>query len=600
MTAPEFSPREETTERLDVDALERELSAAEALLVLLEEEGVDCIFGVPGGPLTSLFEAISRRSRIRFVLARHEAGAAFMAAAHTLVTGRLAVVCGTSGPGATNALTGVAVAKTNSLPVLFLSGQVSTASFGTGAIQESSSLGVDVVRLFEPVTKLSVMVPAAERLVPTIRHALRVALGGRRGPVHVSLPANFLGATVKLGPLAPVGYRSSSSVVDPEAVNEIADWLARAARPVFLLGHGVRAAGAEEEILAVARLLGAKIVSTPKAKGCVDEGDPRFAGILGFGGHASADVALGAADLVVVWGSSLNEFVLQGSPLPCPRTTPIVQVDIDPAMIGNRVPVARGIVSDARAFALELAVFLGDRDEAPSGLVRVSSIPPAEGPRSLPPPPVPAGETRVSPREVVRELGRVLEPNDFLFVDIGTATLWALHHHKVRQPGTFFTDLGFGCMGTAVAGAVGAALAFPSRRTVALVGDGAFAMHGFEVHTAVDERLPVTWVVLNNQGHGMVYQGDQLMRGRDLGASRFARGFDAATVARGLGAETFVVRRPEELHGALVAACAVEGPSLVEVHVRLDEEPPTLKARVRGLAEYIGRPAAFQGRDPGA
>lgn len=593
MRAPEFSSREDTTERIDGDAVLRELPAAEALLVLLEREGVDCVFGVPGGPLTSLFEAIAERSRVRFVLARHEAGAAFMAAAHALVTGRLAVVCGTSGPGATNALTGVAVAKTNGLPVLVLSGQVSTGSFGTGAIQESSSFGIDLVRLFEPVTKLSVMVPSVERFVPTLRHAIRTALGGRRGPVHVSLPANFLGSLVKVSALAPSAYRSSSRVVDAEAASEIAEWLATATHPVFVVGHGVRSAAAEEEVLLVARMVGAKVVTTPKAKGTIDERDPRFSGVLGFGGHSSADVALGEADLVVVWGSSLNEFVLQGAPLPCRSGTPIVQIDIDPETLGRSVSLARGVVSDARSFAVELAVFLGDREEAPSGLVRVSSMPPPNAPAknsSLPP----SGRDGVSSREVVLELGRTLAPTDFLFVDIGTATLWALHHFRVRQRGTFFTDLGFGCMGTAVAGAVGAALAEPNRRTVALVGDGAFAMHGFEVHTAVDQRLPVTWVVLNNQGHGMVYQGDQLMRGRDLGASRFGHAFDAAAVARALGAEAFVVRTREELGGALAAALATEGPSLVEVHVRLDEEPPTLKARVRGLAEYIGKPAAFQ------
>lgn len=572
------------------------LPAVDAILALLENNGVDCIYGVPGGPLTALFESIQRRSSIRFVLARHEAGAAFMAASHALVTGKLAVACGTSGPGATNALTGIAMAKTNCLPVLFLSGQVSTSSFGTGAIQESSVFATDLVGIFAPVTKLSAQIPAPERVVSTIELAIRTATSGRKGPVHLNLPANYLTTTIEVeAARLAEPILDSTKVVAPSAVPYLERELHEAKRPVFLVGHGVRCSGAGDEILALAYAVGARIVTTPKGKGTIAETEPCFAGIVGFGGHDSATATLADADCLIVFGSSLDEFVLQGQPLGTREGCPILQVDIDPTAIGRGQRVTKGFVADVRTLARELLAILGHR-EAPlleSGRVRVmygGAFPEREPDTSS------RKAQAVSPRSVIETLNATMSPDDLLYVDIGTTTLWAIHHFEVRRPGTFFTDLGFGCMGTAVAGAVGAALANPGRRTVALVGDGAFAMHGFEVHAAVDLGLPITWIVVNNQGHGMVYQGDQLMKGRDLGVSRFRQSIDIASVAYGLRAASFSVYDSAELEMSFRAALTSEGPSVVDIEVALDEVPPTLQKRVEGLAAYMGRTPNFKTR----
>jgi acetolactate synthase-1/2/3 large subunit len=193
----------------------------------------------------------------------------------------------------------------------------------------------------------------------------------------------------------------------------------------------------------------------------------------------------------------------------------------------------------------------------------------------------------LKPQRLIKELRQAMPDDAMLFVDNGTSIIWGVHYFEVRQPHTFFIDLGLASMGAAVAGVVGGALASKGRRTVALVGDAAFAMNGFEVHTAVDERLPIIWIVLNNNGHGMVHQGDQLMRGRDLGASQFKQPLDSASIGRSLGARGVRITTPAELQRALVDAFLHDGPSVLDVVVDPEEVAPTLARRVQTLANFM-------------
>ncbi len=293
------------------------LPAAEALLDILESEGVEYIFGVPGGPLTGLFEAMADRRRIRLVLAKHEGGAAFMAASYARVPGTSRFCCGTSGPGATNALTGVASAHADSLPVLMLTGQVSTGVFGKGAIQESSAFGIDLVQLFEPVTKLSAMLPSAERIPDTIRAAIRTAMTGRPGAVHISMPADMMRRPVRHETLRPEQYRVSAHTVDIDAVERAARLLATARRPYLLAGHGVALARASDALLDLARAFQIPVATSPRER-CVSRESPALARGARLGGHELAERYLRSPDLdlLLVVGSSLNEFVTNAWTLP--------------------------------------------------------------------------------------------------------------------------------------------------------------------------------------------------------------------------------------------------------------------------------------------
>ena len=566
-----------------------QIPAIHAVLELLEAEGVEYIFGVPGGPLTALFEALQERGKIKLVLAKHEGGAAFMAASHARVRGGLAVCCGTTGPGATNALTGIASAHADSLPVLFLTGQVGTNVFGKGAIQESSSFGIDLVALFKPVTKLSAMFPSVDRIPDLMRTAIRTAKNGRPGAVHLNMPANFLRRPVQMKALR-AAPQAVSHAVDMAAIASTGELHMHARRPCLLAGHGVELGGGADALLQFARAARVPVMTSPKGKGVFPETDPLSIGVLGFGGHERAEKYLqsGEIDLLLVVGSSLNEFVTNAWTLPIAGAHKLVQIDIDATMIGRNYPVDVAVAGDAGAAlreltrrALEGAERMSKRDSGPLNLVRETT------PRYLAEASITSDSVPLKPQRLMKELRQIMPDDALLFVDNGTSIIWGVHYFEIRQPRTFYIDLGLASMGAAVAGVVGGALAAPGRRSVALVGDAAFAMNGFEVHTAVDERLPIIWVVLNNNGHGMVRQGDQLMRGRDLGASQFKHALDSASVARALGARGIRVTTPAELQRALVDAFLHDGPTVIDAVIDADEVAPTLARRVQTLANFM-------------
>jgi len=553
------------------------------MLEILEEEGVEYIFGVPGGPLTALFEALQDRGRIRLVMAKHEGGAAFMAASYARVSGRLAVCCGTSGPGATNAITGIASAHADSLPILFLTGQVGTGVFGKGAIQESSTFGLDLVTLLRPVTKLSAMFTNPDRVPDLLRAAIRSATTGRSGAVHLNMPADMLRqpvqrSAVKVSPVV------ANNTLDSVSLAQALELLHQARRPCVLAGHGVALARAEADLMAFAQAARAPVMTSPKGKGVFPEDHPLSLGVLGFGGHEQAEKYLQSIDLLLVFGSSLNEFVTNAWTLPITGSHHVVQVDIDPTMIGRNYSVDVPVVGDAGAALRELRNSNFDRDQRDFAVLEAIR---RNTPRHLASDAIDSDSVPLKPQRLMRELRSAMPDDALLFVDNGSSIIWGVHYFEVRSPGTFFVDLGLASMGSAVAGVVGGSMANPTRRSVALVGDAAFAMNGFEVHTAVDENLPITWVVLNNHGHGMVRQGDQLMRGRDLGASQFKFPVDSAGVARALGARGVTVTTPAELRAALIEAMAHHGPTVIDAVIDAEELVPTLARRVQTLANFM-------------
>ncbi len=568
-----------------------QVSVAHAILSILEAVGVDVMFGVPGGPLTGLFEAMRERNTIRLVIAKHESGAAFMAAAHARVTGALGVCVTTSGPGATNALTGVASAFCDSIPLLLLTGQVSTDVFGKGAIQESSVHGVDVVSVFRPVTKLSAMAPTAGRAADLLRTAVQTAQSLRPGPVHLSLPANMLRATVAAPDVASCPKRLAPLGVGDEQLDELVDLLRSSRRPCILAGHGVSVAGAHDELLGVAEVTSARILTSPKGKGTIAETHPLALGVLGFGGHDEArEYFTREADLVMVVGSSLNEFVTNAWTLTFAPSAKVAQIDIDPTNIGRNYRTDVAVVGDAKSVLRAIARRLsteptkahGHQPSRVAARHQPSSQPQHDttGTRASPDKPL-------KPRRLVEEMREAMPDDARLFVDNGNSILWSTRYFEVRAPHTYFIDLGLASMGSAVAGVVGGAMAAPSRRCVALVGDAAFAMHGFEVHTAVEERLDVIWVVLNDAGHGMVRHGDTLMHGAPLGVSDYRVPIDVAATADAMGARGRRADSHSQFRAVFGEALRERGPTVIDARIDSSETPPALIQRVQTLSRML-------------
>lgn len=570
----------------------KETTAIKLLLKYLEAEGVKYIFGIPGGPLTPLYEAIHELGNIRAVLAKHEQGAAFMADGYARVSGKMGVCCATTGPGATNLITGVTCAYADSVPMLVLTAQIATGAFGKGAVQESTSHGADVVEMFKPITKMSVMLPTGEKMADVARLAIRTAMTGRRGPVHISLPADLVKKEVPLELIQPGNYRADSACFDRAAIKEASRQLLKAKRPAILAGNGVNLSRSHKELRALAEKLMIPVCTSPQAKAVFPEDHLLSMGVFGFGGSPRADAYLlsGEVDVLLVVGSSLGEFSTNTWDKRLQPGSALIQIDIDPGEIGKNYSTSVGITGDAKVCLSEL-LYQVERDikwldnfETPSPDFARSFK--EKHPRCLEPDKCLSDAAPLKPQRLVYEMGQLLPEDSMLFVDIGNCIAWAVHYLCLSRPGGFFLNMGMASMGHAVAAAIGGKLARPQCPAVVLAGDGAFAMNGMEVHTAVDCDVPVIWVILNNSSLGMVYHGERILHGGKFHFSKFNQRIDVAAVARGLGAEVFSVDSAEGFRDAFRTSLKSGKPCVIDALVDAEECPP-MKLRAATMNRFF-------------
>ncbi|EYF01784.1 thiamine pyrophosphate-binding protein [Chondromyces apiculatus] len=564
-------------------------TVVEILLDRLEAEGVEYIFGVPGASLTPIYEALLERTAIKQILAKHEEGAALMAAGYARVSGKIGVCCATTGPGGTNALTGVASAYADSVPLLMVTGQASTQFFGKGAFQESSSQGIDIVQIFRPVTKLSVMLHNAERFPALLHEALRVARIGRPGPVHLNIPADFMKEFVASTRIPPVHLRPLSRPADRASVIEAVKVLSEAERPAILAGHGVTISQAAEPLRQLAERLQIPVATTPKAKGVFPEDHPLSLGVFGFAGHSHAEKYLLQTniDTLLVIGTSMGEWSTNAWSSRLQPTRALIQVDLDAAIIGRNYHVEIGVVGDAAEvltmMAEDIEALSQHRGERKMNTEAVESVR-MSTPRFLNEEPDEDDSAPVKPQHLIREMQRAMPEDALFFVDIGNAMSWAGHYFQVRRPNSYFVAMGLAAMGSGLAGAIGGKLAAPGQAVVALVGDSAFAMNGMEVHTAVEHDVPVIWIVLNDGGHAMIMHGESLLLGKHLEACRFRVPLQIAALGAALGARTFRVETRSAFRAAFEEALAAGKPCVIDVLIDPREVPQTLSRRVRTLA----------------
>ncbi len=572
--------------------MKEHISAVELILEYLKQEGVTHIFGIPGGPVTPLFDALYRDRSIELVTTRHECGAAMMAAGYARVSGRLGVCCATTGPGSTNLITGLAAAKADSLPVLAITAQVATLAFGKGSLQDSTYDRMDIVSMLKETTKLSAMVVNAHNLATTLRQALRWAMSGRRGPVHLNIPTDLMKKAVVAEVLFPGFYRSAERCFDREGVRQAADLLLGARRPAILAGHGVNLAAAQAELAELARILSIPVATTPKGKGAFDEGEPLSLGVFGIASSPRAERYLlsGDVDVLLVLGSSMHEISTQGWEARLQPKDALIQQDIDASVVGRNYPVSLGLIGDMkttlRELIFELKRRIGKVEDARRNGVDDILAWKRQVPSVLDEAAAVSDAVPIKPQRLMRELNDCLPEDAIIFADSGNNTLWALHYLKVTGKNMFIHNWGeFGAMGYGVAAAIGGKLAAPQRPVIAIVGDGAFGMHGMEVSTAVSCGIPVIWVVLNDGRFNAVHHGQQLQYGGRTMGTEFHR-MDIAKIAEGLGAWSVRVLRPQDIGGAIREAIAVGNPAVLDVMIDADEVPP-IHARVESLERFF-------------
>ena len=473
----------------------REASAARAMLQVFARRGVRVAFGIPGGLISSVFDALVEVPEINLVMTRHEGMAAFCALGHAVATGSPALVLTTSGPGITNALTGVAAAFFEEIPLIFIGGEVSATATSRAAMQDSSSNSVDSVALMRTVTRWSARVDNAAGAAGAAEQAFRVATGARPGPVFLSLPIDVGVARARQSPMW-IGEQGAPQAPDPAMCRGIAQRLRRAKRPLIVAGNGAR--GAAAELLLLAEYASSPVATTGHAKGVFPERHPLHLGVTGFGGHPSVRAYLAAGpDVVCIIGSRLGDMATGGWSLPLAGSEATYQIDREPWLIGRNYPVTAGIVGDARAVLREMLV---DASSDPPPLREVTGI------RRIAEEPEASDDTRLKPATVFNALQRAF-PNAFWACDQGEHCGYAIHYLRIDAPDQFRTMMGFASMGTGIGLAIGARAAQRQRTVIGVCGDGGFAMHAGEVLTCVEHDIDIILVIINDGRWNMVDHG---------------------------------------------------------------------------------------------
>ena len=543
---------------LDDHAPVATLRGADLLVEMLAEAGVELVFGLPGGAISPVHDALLD-SGLRVITTRHEAGAMFAAAGYARTTGKLAVVAVTSGPGVLNALTGLASAWMDGLPVLLLVGEVSRPMQGKGVLQDGSAHGLNIVEMARHITKLAAELPRASTLPHMLRRAFATATSGRPGPVLLTLPLDV--TVAQIGRPRAGGNLASTTLIAPDLLDEIATLLRDAQRPLVLAGSGVRGDGAPARLRSLAEQLACPVATTPKGKGVFPEAHPLSLGVLGPGGHRSAQRYLeNGVDVVMAIGTSLGDLATDGFSPHLQARRALIHVDIDARQIGKSYMPTHAVVAPAGQLLAGLTARLGG-----DAAVRLRALPGGVERHVLP---SSSRADRVAAHEALLELQVVLPADTLYTIDAGEHFMFAVHYLEIQLPDAFVAMTGLGSMGQSIGAAIGAQLACPGRMIAVIVGDGCFAMNAFEVATAVAELLPLRVFVFNDERLGMVENGHRTLFGRTPAFP--TNPLDVCTVARGLGATALRIERPGELHAARELLRTAPGPIVVDV--RIDPE----------------------------
>jgi acetolactate synthase-1/2/3 large subunit len=522
----------------------------------LRIHGIDTVFGIPGGAVSPLYGALLKRGDVRVINAKHESGAVFLAMGYAIATGKPGVVITTAGPGITNAITGLASAFYDGIPLILLAGEVPTSAFGRGALQESSPTGLDALGLVRRITKMAAQISRPDAAVATLRKALATVVSGRKGPAFLSLPLDIGSAKSSNNPIT--GRARTAFEIDGPGCDRCFDLLAEARRPLILAGAGARDPRTRTRLVRLAEATGTPVAVSPKGKGVFPEDHPLYLGVFGFGGHESVIDYLGSGvDVLFVCASGLNDFSTNAwSPL-LKGTKAFIQCDIDSAQLGKNYPIDLGLLGPADVI---LARMVSDRPTR--GRRRELTEGDASGGARLQPP-VPSPSGALTTIEVVLALNELC-PHDSVFTaDMGEHLSVALHYLKVRAGGDFVTCLGFGSMGSGIGAAIGYQMGSGARRVYAVCGDGCFLMYGLELVTAVHHQVPVTIIIINDSRLNMCELGMRDLFGASTDMSTPV--VDFAALARAAGAAGHVVRTRDELAAAL--AEPMTGPMVVDVRV---------------------------------
>lgn len=573
------------------------MKGAEILIDALKREGVDTIFGYPGGAVIPIFDALYSTKGIRFLLTRHEQGATHAADGYARSTGKVGVCMVTSGPGATNTITGIATAKMDSSPIVVISGQVPTSNIGTDAFQET-----DMVGLTRPICKHNYLVKDVAGLPGVIKEAFYIARSGRPGPVSIDIPSDVVNCKVKdyvyPDKISLPGYKP---VVKGNAgqIKKLAAAISQSKKPLLYIGGGIITSGATAELLEFLEKTQIPVVATLMGLGAVPFDHPNFLGMLGMHGLVTANKAVTECDLLIAIGARFDDRVTGPRDTFASNAT-IAHIDIDPAEIGKNVKTQIPVVGDAKNVLKSLLEKVKSRER--SFWNERTDYWKMKYPLRF----AESDDDAISPQYVLEEINKVIDPSAILVTDVGQNQMWAALHCHHRQPRKFLTSGGLGTMGFGLPAAMGAAIANPGTQVVCIAGDGGIQMNIQELATCSINRIPVKIVVLNNAYLGMVRQWQELFWEKRYSRVCLMQGPDCpeecqgprddcpqlyipdlVKVAEANGMRGFRANTQAEVPETLRKGLAEEGPVLMEFSIKREENVFPMVSAGKPLTDII-------------
>lgn len=531
----------------------------------LQEEGVDMIFGFPGGAVIDIYDALVKTD-INHVLVRHEQGAVHAADGYARASGKVGVCLVTSGPGATNTVSGIASAYLDSVPIVILTGQVNTDLIGNDAFQE-----VDIVGITRPCTKHNYLVKRVEDLGRIIREAFYIARSGRPGPVLVDLPKDVVQATAQYRPLKEIRLKSYRPTYEPnmKQLPKVIQLIKEAKKPLVFAGGGVILSKAAKELTRFAKKIHAPVTTTLMGLGAYPASDPMWLGMIGMHGTYQANMSSGECDLMIAIGLRFDDRVT-GKTDVFAHQAKIVHIDIDPTSIRKNIPVTIPIVGDCQITLKKLNGLL--EKEKLTGVKKqrqpwLSQIEKWKATKPL----AYEQKDRIKPQFVVEKLYQLTKGKAIVTTEVGQNQMWAAQYYHFDDPNCFITSGGLGCMGFGLPAAMGAQAACPDKLVVDIAGDGSIQMNIQEMATVVQHNLPVKIVILNNRYLGMVRQWQEFFYDKCYACTGMDHAPDFVKLAEAYGAVGFRAEKPEEVEPILKEGLSIPKPVIFDFVVEEEE-----------------------------
>ena len=534
------------------------LTGAEIVVACLKEQGVDTVFGYPGGAILNIYDALyQHQDEITHILTSHEQGASHAADGYARATGRVGVCLATSGPGATNLVTGIATAYMDSVPVVAITCNVTNSLLGKDSFQE-----IDITGVTMPITKYNFIVKDVSRLATVIRRAFTIAQTGRPGPVLVDITKDVTAALCEYEKQVPEKVVRQSDTITEQDMDRAVEMIRKAAKPFIFVGGGAVLSNASDELRAFAHKIQAPVADSLMGKGAFDGADELYTGMVGMHGTKTSNFGITEADLLIVVGARFSDRVT-GNASKFAKNAKILQLDIDPAEINKNIKVDASIIGDVKVILRKLNARLDpvNHDEWIAHIERMKDMYPLRYDKNL-----------LTGPFIVQTINEVTGGDAVIVTEVGQHQMWAAQYYQYRQPRTLLTSGGLGTMGYGLGAAIGAKMGCRDKTVINIAGDGCFRMNMNEIATATRYNIPVVEVIVNNHVLGMVRQWQTLFYGKRYSQTILNDSVDFVKIAEAMGAKAYRVTQKEELEPVLRKAISLNIPVVIDCQISCDDK----------------------------